>query len=244
MPRQVADLINGEVYHICCRAVGDSVIFKNNDDYYRGIFSIYEFNDVFVKTIRDRRRSRLAEKKKENMPGLRHLASLDKRDKLVEVLTFCFMSNHMHLLVKQLKENGISKFIKKVCGGYANYFNKKYGRKGHLFNQFKAIHIENDNQLRNIVTYIHCNPISLIESGWKEKGIKDFKKVINFLKNDYRWTSLWDYEDKQNFHSVIEKDLLLRVIGAETMKKGLENWISYKSEVSRAIIDYENLFLE
>ena len=69
------------------------------------------------------------------------------------------MPNHIHLLLKQIKNNGISEFIRKVEVGYAGYFNKKYGRKGHLFQgRFKAVRIEDNEQLKTVFVYIHTNP--------------------------------------------------------------------------------------
>jgi putative transposase len=152
-----AQLVTGEFYHINLRAVGNDTVFKDADDYWRGIFSIYEFNNAKPVSIWLRRQQRKAEKVLHGPT----VQSLDKRDKFVEVLAFCFMPNHVHLLVKQVKENGISSFMQKF-GGFAFYLNKKYSRKGHLFNSFKPVHIASDDQLKNVVTYIHTNPIALI----------------------------------------------------------------------------------
>ena len=155
MPRQKTQLVNNEIYHICFRAVGDSVIFKDDNDYFRGIFSIYEFNNANFISILRRRRDRITEKKKEKLYALGERTASEERDCFVEILAFCFMPNHIHLLVRQLKDNGISRFMQKFGGGYALYFNNKYKRRGHLFNQFKAIHINSNKQLKNVVTYIH-----------------------------------------------------------------------------------------
>jgi len=65
MPTAKTPLVNSEIYHISDRAVGDSVIFKDEDDYYRGIFSLYEFNNDELVDIWLRRKQRKAEKIKE-----------------------------------------------------------------------------------------------------------------------------------------------------------------------------------
>ena len=245
MPRQRVDLINGESYHICHRAVGDSLIFLDQDDYYRGIFSLYEFNNTQPTEIWLRRKQRKAEKRLALGSPIPHQSEIvPERDKFVDVLAFCFMPNHIHLLLRQLKDGGISKFMKKTGGGYANFFNKKYWRKGHLFNQFKAIHIKDDNQLRNVITYIHCNPISLVEPGWKDGGISNPERVVDFLENEYRWSSLWDYKDKPNFQSVTSRDFLLGLVGKENMKQEMNSWITYKTELKKAMDMHDALFLE
>jgi len=240
MPTKRPQLINGEIYHIILRAVGDSIIFKNEDDYFRGIFSLYEFNNSQGVVIRERRQQRKKEKVLERANrGPTPVNLQNKRDKFVEILAFCFMSNHIHIVVRQLQENGISNFVKKVSGGYASYLNIKYKRKGHLFNRFKAIHIMDDSQLRNVMAYVWCNPISLIEPGFKEKGVCNMKKVLNFLLKEYRWSSLWDCVGVQNFPSVIEKDCVINVLGdGNKCKEIIDDWVKYKAN------NFEDIDLE
>ncbi|MDP2741312.1 MAG: transposase [bacterium] len=234
MSTQRPQLVNGEIYHIILRAVGDALVFNDEKDYYRGIFSLYEFNNTKLVEIRKRRE----ERKKEKTSGCPTPAD---RELLVEILAFCFMPNHIHLLVRQLKDNGISQFMQKVGGGYANYFNKKYGRKGHLFNRFKAVLIKTDEQLQIVFVYIHANPISLIEPGWKENGIKKQDKVINFLEEEYRWSSFFDYLGKKNFSSVTERDFILEAMSREQgCREAVENWIKHKKETR----DFGDIVLE
>ena len=158
----------------------------------------------------------------------------------MEVLAFSFMSNHLHLILKQLKDNGIVEFMKKVNGGYAKYFNEKYKRKGHLFNKFRAIHIKDDAQLRNTFAYVHTNLISLIEPGWKEKGIKNPEKVKEFLENNKRH-SYPDYLGKPTFASVTQRDFLSETLGGvEGCRAEVDNWITYK----KAFEDFGDMAIE
>jgi len=219
-------LVDNEIYHIILRGVGDSLIFKDESDYYRGVFSIYEFNTTKPIEIRWQREKRKTIKKHGG-------ETIDTRDRFVDILVFCFMPNHIHLLVKQLKNNGITKFMKKVGTGYATYFNKKYNRKGHLFQgRFQAVRVKDDNQLRTVFVYIHSNPVSLIETNWKENGIKNFKKVIKFLEN-YKWSSYSDYIGGKAFPSVTNRDLILEMLnGTGSCKKFINDiWIKYKGRV-------------
>jgi putative transposase len=226
MPIKRPSLITGEIYHIVLRGVGDSLIFKNEADYYRAIFSLYEFNTTKPVTIREKRKVRAKMKKTHRGQ------SSDTRDLLVEILNFVFIPNHIHLLLKQLKNNGITQFIRKFGTGYATYFNKKYNRKGHLFQgRFRAVHIQNEEQLKTVFVYIHTNSLSLIDPGWKERGIKDLKKAIKFLEN-YKWSSYPDYIGKKNFPSVTKRDFLLKIMGGENgCKKFVEAWIKYKKKL-------------
>ncbi|MCX6730198.1 MAG: transposase, partial [Candidatus Portnoybacteria bacterium] len=182
-------LVNDEIYHVTIRGTADMEIFKNQSDYYRMVFSIYEFNNAKPVRIRDKRGLR-----NRNVRGqTSDISGFNERDLLVEVLAFCFMPNHIHLLLKQIKDNGITKFMRKVGTGYAGYFNNKYKKRGHLFQgKFWATRVKTDGQLQTAFVYIHSNPISLVEPKWKEREIKDTEKTIKFLEN-YKWSSYLDY---------------------------------------------------
>lgn len=228
MPYRKEQFVNGEIYHLVIRAIDDNQIFKDLDDHYRAIFSIYEFNNIKPVEIRERRKFRAKIKKETNGDPI----SVDFRDKLVEVLVFCIMPNHLHLLVRQLKDEGITKFMAKLGIGYGGYFNRKYGRKGYVFqNRFLAIHIKNEEQLKTVFVYIHTNPISLIEPKWKELGIKNPQECIKNLEN-YKWSSYSDYLGKKNFPSVSDRGFMLKLIGGEiSCKEFVESWVRYKSNI-------------
>jgi len=253
MPYRKEQFVNGEIYHIVVKGIDGNEIFKDIDDNYRGVFSIYEFNNAKQVSIKDRRKARAAEKSRikeikainkefqkiliETSRGPTSGKSTsgklgDSRDKLVEVLAFCIMPNHLHLLVRQLKDKGISKFMAKLGTGYGGYFNRKYNHQGHVFlRQFTAVHIENEEQLKTVFVYIHTNPISLIEPKWKEKGIENSKKAIKFLEG-YKWSSYLDYIGKKNFPSVTDREFILKIMGdKQGCKEFVEGWIKYKGEI-------------
>jgi len=228
MPYRRQQFVNGEIYHIVLRGIDENLIFKDINDYYRGIFSIYEFNTMKATIIQKRRQARLRLKKE----GRDRVSTVDERDKMVEILAFCLMPNHVHLLLKQLRDGGITKFMRKFGAGYGGYFNRKYGRKGYVFqNRFSAVHIEDDEQLKTVFVYIHTNPISLVEPGWKEKGINDPGEIIKFLE-DYKWSSYSDYIGKKNFPSVTNRGFILKIMnGDQSCREFVEYWVRYKGEI-------------
>lgn len=238
MPIKRPPLINDQIYHIVVRGVSDYPIFRDKADYFRAIFSLYEFN-----TSKSIEISKQREKRKEYKKGG---LSSDDRDFLVEILSFCFMPNHIHLLLKQIVEDGITQFMRKFGTGYASYINKKYDRKGHLFQgRFRAVHIGNDDQLKTVFAYIHVNPASLVEPKWKDKGIKNSKKVIDFLEN-YKWSSYQDYIGKRNFPSVTERAFLDEIMGGEVgCGKFVKDWVEYKGASHKARVKYfDDIVLE
>ncbi len=237
MPYRNQQFENGEIYHIVIRGIDNNLIFKDIDDYFRGIFSIYEFNTTAPITIRERRKIRAQMKKNHQDSEFLN----DSRDKMVEVLAFSLMPNHIHLLLRQVKDEGISKFMMKVGAGYGGYFNRKYDRRGHVFqNRFVSVPVKTEEQLKTVFVYIHTNSIALIEPKWKEIGIKDPQKAIEFVEN-YKWSSYPDYIGKKNFPSVTEREFLSEIMGGESGCRDFVNdWIRYKKELK----DFPELSLE
>lgn len=248
MPRLPRDFINGEIYHVILRGIEDE-IFKDVSDYYRAIFYLYECNTVYPVVIRDRRRLRqLFKKAIRKLPTLEYedafseiFAQASRKSLLVEIFAFCLMPNHIHLLLRQLVDNGISKFIQKVASGYPAYFKLKYGIKsrGHFFkDRFYAVHIKNNEQLQIVFTYIHTNPLAIIEPEWKEKGINDVKRALDFLVK-YKWSSLPDYLGNKNFPSLTQRDFLIKVMGGENgCLASILNWLKYKKKREKLMKKY------
>ena len=205
-----ADFLNDNYYHIYNRGADKRQIFSDNLDYVRFIHYLYEFNDS--KNVFNCGR---------NIDG-GPTSIIKERDALVEIVTFCLMPNHFHLILKQLKDGGITKFMRKLGTGYAMYFNQKNKRNGVLFQgKFKAIPIENDNYLIHLSRYIHINPIEFTEPDWKTKGIKNWDEAGEFLKH-YRWSSYLDYIGIKNFPSIINKNVINSLFSGES---SYENFI-------------------
>lgn len=79
--------------------------------------------------------------------------------KQVELLAYCLMPNHFHLLIKQIEEGSMESFMRSLATRYSMYFNKKNKRVGSLFQGiYKASMIDNDNYLLHLSRYIHLNP--------------------------------------------------------------------------------------
>lgn len=208
-----AQFIEYYFYHIYNRGVDKRKIFLDDFDYVRFLESLRDFNDIeisggiYLKNIRRRT-------KKKKFGSLTP-KEVPKRP-LVRILCYCLMPNHFHLLIEQLEENGITEFMRRLGTGYTNYFNLKYERSGRLFEgTFRSVLIEKDEQLSHLLRYIHLNPLDLLESNWRERGIEDLEKAERFLEK-YHWSShpvyLWELNsqiiDKGIFRELfVEKDV-------------------------------------
>lgn len=220
-------LANNEIYHIVIRGVDGRDIFRDQSDYYRAIHDLFEFNDTKPAAWQHRRFNR-------NQSEIRSRTIGDKgerppRDFIVNILAFCLMPNHIHLLLRQIQDSGISFFMRKFGVGYAGYFNRRHERSGYLFQgRFRATHIKTDNQLKTVFVYIHTNPAILVDPKWKEGGIKDTGKTIEFIEN-YKWSSYPDYLGKHNLPSVTQRDFFNEIMKREEWQKYVNEWIEYKS---------------
>ncbi|MBN2197630.1 transposase [Candidatus Wolfebacteria bacterium] len=214
-------IIAGKIYHILNRGTDKRKIFLDEKDYLRFIHDLFEFNDenqafnighFFNKEYIDVRRQYIENRK--------------KRKLLVEILAFCLMPNHYHLLLKPKKDSGVSEFIKKINGGYAKYFNNRYQRTGTLFQgKYKSILIKQDAHLIHLPYYIHLNPLDLKFPEWRNRELKNYKAAMKFLEN-YRWSSFPDYIGKKNFPSITQREFLKDFFeGTKNYKKEMEKFL-------------------
>lgn len=117
----------------------------------------------------------------------------------IELVAFCFMPNHYHLLIRQKTSRSIIKFMRSINVSYSMYFNKKYGRSGILMqNIYKAVEVRSKKQFLTLARYIHRNPNPLGQNNM------DIKK--------YKWSSYKMYIEKSG-STFISKDLLLKYYG-------------------------------
>lgn len=134
------------------------------------------------------------------------------RKPLVRIMAYCVMDNHFHLLVEEIQEGGITKFMQKLGVGYAKYFNHKYDRVGSLFQgKFKNTLVDNDRYLEYLLVYINVlNPAQRVHPNFKEEGTKDVKKTLGYVEN-YPWSTHQEYLGKRN-SIIIDKGILGKML--------------------------------
>ncbi len=172
----------GEFYHLYNRGNDKREMFFDESDYLRFQVLLYVCNCT----------NKIHISNFENT-SIEGLFSANRDETLVDIGAYCLMPNHFHLLVKEKVENGISLFMQKLCTGYTMYFNKKYHKTGSLLaGTFKAKHLNYDQYLKYQFAYIHLNPVSIIDSGWKEKKLTNRVAAKTFLKQ-FNYSSYKDY---------------------------------------------------
>ena len=181
MPIRKTPLATGEYYHIYNRGVARQPTFLHKSDYKQAVLTLeyYRINKPQVKLSRFKT---LAQSEKQKF----HQTHQKDRNILIDIISFVFMPNHFHLLLRQTQDNGISLFLSHFTNSYTRYFNTRHDRIGPLFQgTFKAVHIDTEEQLIHVSRYIHLNP----STSYVVKG-----------KNlpDYPWSSLPTYLQPTN----------------------------------------------
>lgn len=115
-----------------------------------------------------------------------------------KVFAYCLMSNHIHLIIKEENEK-IDQIVKRISGSYVYWYNWKYYRKGHLFqDRFKSEPIEDEKYLLTAIRYVHQNPV--------KAGI-----VENI--DEYRYSSYNEYI--KDGKELIDKDFIYEIVNKE-----------------------------
>jgi len=210
--------VQGEYYHIYNRGNSKQKIFRDKKDYNRFINLLFLANSEnsfnFFNLLKDG-----------------HLYDFDRGETLVDIGAYCLMPNHLHILIAPKEEGGVSKFMQKLTTAYVMYYNQKYERTGGLFEgKFKSQHLDSDRYLKYIFSYIHLNPVKLIESKWKETGLKNKNRALIFLKG-YAFSSYFDYKGGNREQSLIVN------------KTAFPNYFPTQKHFDAEILDWINYWL-
>ena len=137
----------------------------------------------------------------------------------INIIAYCIMSNHAHILINIDKIKEMSKYMHDVNTEYANYYNKSESRVGHVFRaRFRSEPINNIRYLAKCINYIHMNPVkakivdtcekykySSYKYYIKEKGYINFKIIKDIIGNDYI-DELKKYQNNINLFLDIDKN--------------------------------------
>ncbi|MFH1353951.1 MAG: transposase [bacterium] len=168
MGYRYVDFAPGEVYHVCARSVGQRKIFIDDEDRERFLaLIIHCLPRGITQSYSTAKRLKQEQQKTDVSTGP------------VDLLCYCLMTNHVHLLLKENYDCGTSAYLQRLLNSYARYFNIRHKRTGPLFaGPFRAVAVDGDEQLLHVSRYIHLNPY-----------------VVGMTKDPfiYEWSSLSEY---------------------------------------------------
>ena len=220
MPQKNTIKINvgNSYYHIYNRGVEKRTIFETDQDY-----------RVFLNYLKE---ALSPSTKKDNLPKVRVSVQGTSFDRpirppknlhsQIELVAYCLMPNHFHLLIKQITKGAMETFMRSLLTRYSTYFNKKYDRVGPLFQgRYKAVMTAEDNYLLHLSRYIHLNPSEYTQNlSDAYSSYSDYMgiKKTNWVKPDF-------------ILAFFNKPVLPEIIKVDTYKNFVENYKKDSSQI-------------
>lgn len=200
---------NQNIYHLYNRGVAKQPIFNDERDYQRLL-------ETFGFYLENRPATKLSTIDPQE---LKKILKGPASHPIVEILGYCLMPNHFHLLARQLKENGISIFMRCSLDSYTRYYNTRHNRVGPIFQgTFKAVLVETDDQLKHLSRYIHLNPF-----------------VDNLVRTpeSYKWSSYKYYLLGQTSR-ICSPDFATNLVGsANEYREFVTDYADYAQSIAR-----------
>ncbi|HNS32647.1 MAG TPA: transposase [bacterium] len=204
MPQRRVPLVVDEVYHVFSRSIAKYTIFSRKENYLR-------FKQIleYYKVARKVSFSHYLRKEKSN----KHNQPMSETDgqKLVDLLGYCIMPTHIHLILMQYGEQGISIFMKNVLNSYTHYFNNITQRMGPLWeSRFKYVRVKKDEQLLHLTRYIHLNPVTayLVEKPelWEFSSYNEYCGRIPVSDRICKWDEIVEIKE-DSYKDFVENDI-------------------------------------
>jgi len=126
-----------------------------------------------------------------------------------KLYAYCLMGNHLHLLLREGKEP-LETIMRRICGSYVFWYNKKYDRIGYLFqDRFKSEPVDDEIYFLVVLRYIFRNPL--------KAGITN--KIIN-----YKWTNYKEYTENSKMP---DTDFVLNIFNEKSNEEAIKSFIEY-----------------
>lgn len=205
-------LVENDVYHILNKSIAGYKIFNSNSEFNKFIETI-----IYYQTRNHLSFSDFVQRKEYQLDLTKLVAS--DREKHVEIISYCFMPTHFHLVLRQLRDNGISKFLNDCLNSYTRYFNIKHKRKGPLWQgKTKKVLVESDEQLLHLTRYIHLNPTT---------------SYLVDKPEDWTYSSYNEYINNSDVNIKICKYNDVLDINVKEYKEFVEDTVDYQRDLKR-----------
>lgn len=201
-------------------------IVRDAEDRRRFLLMLAHFNDKFAAEnwFRDLVDNRL-------VYSFERPQTWPEQDKIVKVICFCLLDNHFHLILEEIEEGGIAKFMQRFGTAMSKHFNEKYKEKGSMFQgSYRSKTISNDNYLRYVSVYVQVKNAFDIFPGGYASAIKDFDKAYTWATTS-PFNSLGDYAGV-HVRPIVDKEFLSQVFTPREFKKFSKDFIEGRRSLS------------
>lgn len=188
------------ILHAMKRGARGLSITRNDADRWRFVRLLYYANDEY--------RNDFWETETASLGVFGRPDSWPERKIIVKILAWVLMPNHFHVVLKEIQDGGIAKFMQKLCGSMSMNFNVKYGEKGSIFQgAYKGKTLDDDFYLRHIAPYVMVKNVFELYPGGYERAVREFDRAWRWAVDEYKFSSLADYATDR-LSPIVEKDLL------------------------------------
>jgi putative transposase len=198
MPRRHAqkNYVENSYYHIFNRGVDKSAIFRDDFDYtyFSRLLNFYltpyqnEAQGIFSYRM--------------------WRTSENDLSRVTQLVAYCLMPNHYHLIIRQVTADGLTRLMKRVIASYSRYYNNRYSRTGHLFEgSCQARNIIDDSDLISTSAYVHRNPKDITNDiiNYRYSNLKDIaNKHTSTWTNTKLLLNYFDYDEQAYVDYVCE----------------------------------------
>lgn len=219
----------GSVVHVIKRGARGMPIVQDNADRYRFLKSLYFLNDTNHPTPWERDVDAISPELHFNRPQ----GWSGDREPYVDILSYCLLDNHFHLILREREVDGVSLFLKSLCSSMTLHFNERYDGRGSIFQGRPNIRVVNtDRYLKLLFIYVNIKNPFEIQSGGLAAAIRDF-------------TSSWKQACSYPFCSLgtLMRDTKSPIIISDIFEDHFENKDSFQSFAHEQLRQYQ-LFLE
>jgi putative transposase len=217
----------GSYVHVCNRGTKKMQIFREQNDLWRLVFNLYYLNhngrmpDNWTRDV-------------EKLGGLEKfvwpVSWRQQRSPLVGILGFCIMPNHFHLILKEITEGGVRRFMHRITMAYSKYVNDKYDESGRLFQgPYRSRTVLDTNDLCNLAAYVMVkNPLELY-SGGSPAAYDNFNEAYTWAVQ-YPFSSLGDYAG-QRTSPILDNEILGELFSTpDAFQKHAEEMWRYRTD--------------
>lgn len=212
------------IIHVVKRGARGMNIVHDNKDRHRFIESIFILNDVFMD-----------DNWKRDIAGLGQFERpfhWPEREPLVRILLWTLLSNHFHLLLQEVREGGMAKFMQRLCGSMSLSFNLKYGGQGSIFQgSYQGRLVDEDSYLRYLVFYISVKNVFELCPGGLVSAVKNFDRA-------WDWAIKYPFSSLPNYINNIESPIVDDSQGIITEIFGRKD--RFKKEAHEMLLAYLN----
>lgn len=234
---RVEPFLVGDYAHVYNRGNRKQNIFIDEKDMWRFLQGLRFFNDShssanILRQITSKKATKVVEvglqqfqQQPESVFRTGWPKDWPERNPLVKILCYCLMPNHFHLLLQEIREGGISKFMQKLGGGYTKYSNLKHKEVGRVFQGGYKCRTVKENQfyLEYLSVYIQVKNVLELFPGGIEGALKDIDKAFEFAEV-YKFSSFPDFIGKRK-SLIIDKDIF------EDIFSTLEDYKKFAKEI-------------